>query len=321
MIVSQGRFGHLLKLEERSPWTSLDEVDENQLGKPNEFRLSPCIRKGMDYLIKSSQVPINLEEFQGSDGASISIYIIDSRCLGVLSNGLHLLPDHCFHHRPYLHLHQPRILDLSSLIITWDQKVKNMTMEIHSGIEMMIFEPSRYEMKKKSNMVFPHITIIKLPRKITKRSDLETNKTKAQLELASSVILWRLRMTTIKTTMDRQPNTTNKPEYTNAAKIQNSALGYKIWGIKGPFIRYGLLMISLNVFVALGLGYLFTSQVKDDQEWEILETKKAFSRTRPIEAYKPKNLSIEEEQNNLKNFWKNIEKGYVHVKTVFIVRT
>lgn len=35
--------------------------------------------------------------------------------------------------------------------------------------------------------------------------------------------------------------------------------------------------------------------MKDDQEWEILETKKALSRTGPIEAYKPKNLSIEEE--------------------------
>ncbi|PWA49925.1 cytochrome c oxidase assembly protein COX16 [Artemisia annua] len=37
------------------------------------------------------------------------------------------------------------------------------------------------------------------------------------------------------------------------------------------------------------------AKVKDDQEWEILETKKALSRTGPIEAYKPKNLSLEEE--------------------------
>lgn len=35
--------------------------------------------------------------------------------------------------------------------------------------------------------------------------------------------------------------------------------------------------------------------MKDDQEWEILETKKALSRTGPIEAYKPKNISLEDE--------------------------
>ncbi|CAI9268941.1 unnamed protein product [Lactuca saligna] len=107
-------------------------------------------------------------------------------------------------------------------------------------------------------------------------------------------------MTTIGTTMDQQSNTTNKPESTNAAKIQNSASGFKRWGRKGPFIRYGLPMISLTVFGALGLGHLLQgskdiAKVKDDQEWEILETKKALSRTGPIEAYKPKNLSIEEE--------------------------
>lgn len=35
--------------------------------------------------------------------------------------------------------------------------------------------------------------------------------------------------------------------------------------------------------------------MKDDQEWEIIETRKALSRTGPIEAYKPKNISLEEE--------------------------
>ncbi|CAH1441225.1 unnamed protein product [Lactuca virosa] len=114
------------------------------------------------------------------------------------------------------------------------------------------------------------------------------------------VILWCSRMTTIGTTMDQQPNTTNRPESKNSTKIQNSASGFKRWGRKGPFIRYGLPMISLTVFGALGLGHLLQgskdiAKVKDDQEWEILETKKALSRTGPIEAYKPKNLSIEEE--------------------------
>ncbi|XP_023736779.1 uncharacterized protein LOC111884693 [Lactuca sativa] len=100
-------------------------------------------------------------------------------------------------------------------------------------------------------------------------------------------------MTTIGTTMNQQPNTTNKLEYTNAAKIQNSASWFKIWGRKGPFIRYGLLMIPLNMFGALGLGHLFTSQIT--KSGRFLKLKKPFSRTGPIEAYKPKNLSIEEE--------------------------
>ena len=35
--------------------------------------------------------------------------------------------------------------------------------------------------------------------------------------------------------------------------------------------------------------------MKDDQEWDIIETKKALSRTGPIDAYKPKKISLEEE--------------------------
>ena len=35
--------------------------------------------------------------------------------------------------------------------------------------------------------------------------------------------------------------------------------------------------------------------MKDDQEWEITEMRKALSRTGPIDAYKPKNISLEEE--------------------------
>ena len=34
-------FGYLLKVEEIMPWTSLDEVEKNHLGKPKEFRPSP----------------------------------------------------------------------------------------------------------------------------------------------------------------------------------------------------------------------------------------------------------------------------------------
>ncbi|CAN0909231.1 hypothetical protein LINGRAHAP2_LOCUS25674 [Linum grandiflorum] len=37
------------------------------------------------------------------------------------------------------------------------------------------------------------------------------------------------------------------------------------------------------------------AKVKDDQEWEIIETRKALSRTGPVDAYKPKKISMEEE--------------------------
>ncbi|KVI00465.1 hypothetical protein Ccrd_021281 [Cynara cardunculus var. scolymus] len=62
-------------------------------------------------------------------------------------------------------------------------------------------------------------------------------------------------MTTVGTTMD-QPNKANKLGATNSARIQSPASGFKRWGRKGPFIRYGLPMISLTVFGALGLGHL-----------------------------------------------------------------
>lgn len=59
-------------------------------------------------------------------------------------------------------------------------------------------------------------------------------------------------------------------------------------------------MISLTVFGALGLGHLLQgskdiAKVKDDQEWEIIETRKALSRTGPVDAYKPKKISLEDE--------------------------
>ncbi|XVE99300.1 hypothetical protein REPUB_Repub03eG0186900 [Reevesia pubescens] len=86
----------------------------------------------------------------------------------------------------------------------------------------------------------------------------------------------------------------------NAAKVQSSASSFKRWGRKYPFVRYGLPMISLTVLGAVGLGHLLQgskdiAKVKDDQEWEIIETSKALSRTGPIDAYKPKKISMEEE--------------------------
>nr|XP_017239576.1 PREDICTED: uncharacterized protein LOC108212362 [Daucus carota subsp. sativus] len=44
--------------------------------------------------------------------------------------------------------------------------------------------------------------------------------------------------------------------------------------------------------------YKDIAKVKDDQEWEIFETKKALSRTGPNAAYQPKKISMEEELKN-----------------------
>lgn len=41
-----------------------------------------------------------------------------------------------------------------------------------------------------------------------------------------------------------------------AGKVEKSASVFKRWGRKHPFIRYGLPMISLTVFGAVGLGHL-----------------------------------------------------------------
>lgn len=59
-------------------------------------------------------------------------------------------------------------------------------------------------------------------------------------------------------------------------------------------------MISLTVVGAIGLGHMIqggkdVAKVKDDQEWEIIETRKALSRTGPVDAYNPKKTSLEEE--------------------------
>ncbi|XP_047084273.1 uncharacterized protein LOC124695477 [Lolium rigidum] len=84
-------------------------------------------------------------------------------------------------------------------------------------------------------------------------------------------------------------------------KIAQQASQFKRWGRKHPFVRYGLPLISLTVFGAVGLGHLIqggkeVTKEKEDIEWEVVETTKALSRTGPVEgAYKPKNLSLEDE--------------------------
>ncbi|XP_033132479.1 uncharacterized protein LOC103833792 isoform X1 [Brassica rapa] len=98
------------------------------------------------------------------------------------------------------------------------------------------------------------------------------------------------------TTIETGPKTTQKPSPPSTLKQPS----FKRWGRRHPFVRYGLPMISLTVFGALGLSQLLQgskdiAKVKDDQEWEIIETRKALSRTGPVDAYKPKNTSIEDE--------------------------
>ncbi|XP_021295285.1 uncharacterized protein LOC110424909 [Herrania umbratica] len=105
-------------------------------------------------------------------------------------------------------------------------------------------------------------------------------------------------MTSIEGKMGQPQKTSNLTA--NTAKVQSSTSSFRRWGRKYPFIRYGLPMISLTVFGAVGLGHLLQgskdiAKVKDDQEWEIIETRKALSRTGPINAYDPKKISLEEE--------------------------
>ncbi|BAS83650.1 uncharacterized LOC4332489 [Oryza sativa Japonica Group] len=86
-----------------------------------------------------------------------------------------------------------------------------------------------------------------------------------------------------------------------AAKIVRQTSQFKRWGRKHPFVRYGLPLISLTVFGAVGLAHLIqgskeVTKEKEDMEWEVVETTKALSRTGPVEgAYKPKKLSLEDE--------------------------
>ncbi|RRT34758.1 hypothetical protein GW17_00051317 [Ensete ventricosum] len=87
------------------------------------------------------------------------------------------------------------------------------------------------------------------------------------------------------------------------AEILHKASQFKRWGRKYPFLRYGLPLISLTVLGSVGLAHLIQgrqehkeiTKEKDDLEWEIIETTKAFTRTGPKDSYKPKKLSLEEE--------------------------
>ncbi|XP_015877203.2 uncharacterized protein LOC107413700 isoform X1 [Ziziphus jujuba] len=118
------------------------------------------------------------------------------------------------------------------------------------------------------------------------------------MQSGSCVFEWCVKMMTIETATAQPQKSTNSAS--NTTKVQSSAPSFKRWGRRHPFVRYGLPMISLTVLGAVGLAHLIQgskdiAKVKDDQEWEIIETRKALSRTGPIEAYKPKKISLDEE--------------------------
>ncbi|CAA3014813.1 cytochrome c oxidase assembly COX16 [Olea europaea subsp. europaea] len=109
-------------------------------------------------------------------------------------------------------------------------------------------------------------------------------------------------MTSVHMTTDQQKKLDNAPAQ-SVVRFQNSASKFSRWGRKAPFVRSGLPMISLTMLGAFGLGHLLQgskdiAKVKDDQEWEIIETRKALSRTGPV-AYKPKKISLEGELKTL----------------------
>lgn len=90
-----------------------------------------------------------------------------------------------------------------------------------------------------------------------------------------------------------------------ASESKIPASSFKRLGRKSPFTRYGLPMISLMVLGSFGLGHLLQgskdiAKVKDDLEWEIIESRKALSRDGQVTAYNPKKINLEDELKALK---------------------
>jgi len=64
------------------------------------------------------------------------------------------------------------------------------------------------------------------------------------------------KMTTIKTGQKTQKSSPSGSATTATGTLKQSSASFKRWGRRHPFVRYGLPMISLTVFGALGLGQL-----------------------------------------------------------------
>lgn len=67
----------------------------------------------------------------------------------------------------------------------------------------------------------------------------------------------------------------------------------------GEYFSFLVLLLSVAlVLMGWNGSFNFSKEVskeKDDLEWELLESTKALSRTGPMEGYKPKKFSLEEE--------------------------
>nr|KAJ0184765.1 hypothetical protein LSAT_V11C900485960 [Lactuca sativa] len=92
-------------------------------------------------------------------------------------------------------------------------------------------------------------------------------------------------MKTIGKTIDQQPNITNKPESTNAAKIQNSTSGFKRRG-KKIWASYDFTQCVWSTWARSSFCRLarIYQGLKMTKSRRFLKLKKTLSRTRPIEA-------------------------------------
>jgi hypothetical protein len=81
----------------------------------------------------------------------------------------------------------------------------------------------------------------------------------SDVDVAMQVLSLCAEMTTIENSTSQSRKTTKV--VSTAAKLQNSGSSFTRWGKKHPFIRYGLPMVSLTVFGALGLGHLLQGRL------------------------------------------------------------
>ncbi|KAK6936055.1 Cytochrome c oxidase assembly protein COX16 [Dillenia turbinata] len=106
----------------------------------------------------------------------------------------------------------------------------------------------------------------------------------------------------MKTTSEEVDGGGEKTQAKTKTGLKKMKGGFQRMGRASPLLRYGLPMISVTVLGALGLAHLLQgrpfskdlAKIKDDRDWEIIETRKALSRTGPVK-YNPKKISLEEE--------------------------
>jgi len=91
---------------------------------------------------------------------------------------------------------------------------------------------------------------------------------------------------------------TERAATSTANRHTSKSANYKGWGRTNPFLRFGLPLISLTIFGAVGLAHLQQGrkdmeEVREDREWEAIERTKALSREGPLGKFvRPKNSKI-----------------------------